>query len=75
MLLQIQQNMYLSTKVSTKDLINKFSILNGSKHFCSGEFQNYFVFIQAKKTLNTLVTLLELIRRNLMECQTKILKI
>ena len=33
----------------TKDLINKFSILNGSKCFSPGTFQNYFVSIRAKK--------------------------
>ena len=36
------------TKGLTKDLINKFSILNGSKYFYSGKLQNYFVFISAK---------------------------
>ena len=30
-------------------MINKFSILNGAKHFSSGIFQNYLVFIPAKK--------------------------
>ena len=39
----------ISTKGLTKDLINKFSILNGAKSFSSGIFQNYFVFIPAKK--------------------------
>ena len=33
----------------TKDLMNKFSILNGAKYFSSGIFQNYLVFIPAKK--------------------------
>ena len=32
----------------TKDLINKFSILNGPKYFSSGIFQNCLVFIPAK---------------------------
>ena len=32
-----------------KDLINKFSILNEAKYFSSGIFQNYLVFISAKK--------------------------
>ena len=32
-----------------KDLINKFSILNGEKYFSSGIFQNYFIFIPTKK--------------------------
>ena len=58
-----------------KDLINKFSILNGAKYFSLGIFQNYLVFIPGKSTLNILVTLLGLIRGNLMKCQRKILKI
>ena len=39
----------ISTKGSTKYLINKFSILNGLKYFYSGIFQNYLVFIPARK--------------------------
>ena len=39
----------ISTKELTKDLINKFSILNGAKYCSSGMFQNYLVFIPAKK--------------------------
>ena len=39
----------ISTKGLTKDLINKFSIVNGAKYFFSGIFQNYLVFIPAKK--------------------------
>ena len=39
----------ISTKGLTKDLINKFSILNGAKYFPSGIFQNYLVFIAAIK--------------------------
>ena len=31
--------------------MNKFSILNGVKYFFSGIFQNYFVFIPAKKCI------------------------
>ena len=41
----------ISTKGLTKDLINKFSILNGAKTFSSGIFQNYLVFIPAKKSI------------------------
>ena len=37
-----------STNELTKDLINKFSILNGAKYFSSRIFQNYLVFIPAK---------------------------
>ena len=32
-------------------MINKFSILNGSKYFPSGIFQNYLVFIPSKKDI------------------------
>ena len=39
----------ISTNALTKDLINKSSVLNGSKYFSSGLFQNYFVFIPAKE--------------------------
>ena len=38
----------ISTKALTKDLTNKFSILNGAKKFSSGMFENYSVFIPAK---------------------------
>ena len=65
----------ISNKGLTKDLINKFCILNVAKYFSSGIFQN-LVFIPAKKnTLNLLVSLLRLIRGNLMQYQKKILKI
>ena len=33
----------------TKDLINKFSVLNGAKYVFSGLFQNYLTFMPAKK--------------------------
>ena len=39
----------ISTKEITKDLIDKFSILNGTKYFSLGIFQNYLVFIPAKR--------------------------
>ena len=39
----------ISTKRLTKDLINKFSIINGAKNFSSGIFQNCSVFIPGKK--------------------------
>ena len=51
----------------TKDLINKFSILNGEKYFSSWIYQSYLVFILAKKKFN--VALIGLICRNLMEFQ------
>ena len=39
----------ISTKGLTKDLMSNFSILNGAKHFSVVIFQNYLVFIPAKK--------------------------
>ena len=42
----------MSTKGLTKDLINKFSILNGANYFCSGIFQNYLLFLSAKKYIS-----------------------
>ena len=56
-------------------MINKFSILKGAKYFSSGIFQNYLVFIPTKIMLNNILTLLGLIRGNLVECQKKILRI
>ena len=38
-----------SKKRLTKDLINKFRIINGEKYFSSGMFQKYLVFIPAVK--------------------------
>ena len=38
----------ISTKVLTKGLIDKFSILNEAKYFSVGIFQNFVVFIQLK---------------------------
>ena len=63
MSLQIKQNTYLlqneltkpliSTKKLTKDLINGCKILNGTKYYSSGLFQNCLVFIPAKNTLDS----------------------
>ena len=39
----------ISTKGLTKDLIDKFSILNGAKYFSLGVFQNYLVLTPTKK--------------------------
>ena len=39
----------MSTKGLTKDLIKKFSIINGEKYFSLGIFQNYLVSIPTKK--------------------------
>ena len=55
----------ISTKGLTKDLINKFSILNGAKYFSSGIFQNYLEIIPPKNMFN-------IIHGNLMECQQNI---
>ena len=62
----------ISTKRLAKDLINKFIILNGAKYFSSGIFEYCLVLYQLKNTVNILVTLFRLIRRNLMECQKKL---
>ena len=56
-------------------MIDKFSILNGAKHFSSGICQNFVIFISAKNTLNILVALLGFICENIMECQKKVFKI
>ena len=55
------------TKRLTKDLIDKFSILNGAKYFSLGIFQNYLVFIPVKNTLNIFLVLFILNPGNLME--------
>ena len=39
----------ISTKGLTKDLINKYSILNGGKYFSSDGLQNYLVFISTRR--------------------------
>ena len=57
----------ISAKLLTRDLINKFSILNGAKYFFSWIFQNYLLFIPAKEYI-VLVSLLELVGRILMKC-------
>ena len=44
-------------------------------HFYLGIFQNYLVFIPAIEYIKYFTLLLEFIRRNLMECQKKVLKI
>ena len=61
----------ISTKGLTKDLINKFSILNGAKYFSSGIFQNYLVFILAKKKIKCFSGTTLLIQGNLVGCQKK----
>ena len=63
----------ISTNWLTKDLINKFIILDGAKYFWLGIFQNYLAFIPDKN--KDLVALLGLIHKNLMECQKKVLVI
>ena len=37
-------------------MITKFSILNGTKHFSSGTFQNYLLFTPAKKFIEKYLT-------------------
>ena len=57
------------TKGLSKDLINKFNIINEAKKISSEIFQNFLVFISAGKYLKYFKALLGLIRRNPMECQ------
>ena len=58
----------ISTKGLPKDLINKNSILNGTKYFSLGIFQVYLVFIPAKKYIKYLsgTTLIESCKSNRM---------
>ena len=66
----------ISTKGLTKDLTGKFSILNEAIYFYSGIFQNFSVFILAKKYIKYFTgTTYTLNLGNLMECQKKLLKI
>ena len=65
----------ISTKGLIKDLKDKFSILHRAKYFSSGIFQIILYLSQHKNTLNILVGLLGLSRRNLMESLKKVLKI
>ena len=46
-------------------MINGYKILNGTKYFSSGIFQNYLVFIPAKKYIKSVSALLRLICVNL----------
>ena len=64
----------MPTKELTKDLIDKFSIINLAKYFSLGIFQNYLYLNQLKNTLNILLDLLGLNYGNLMECQKEDLK-
>ena len=43
----------ISIKGLIKDLINGYKILNDTKCFSSGTFQNYLVFIPAKKYITS----------------------
>ena len=47
-------------------MINKFSILSGAKHFSSAIFQNYLIFMQAKKYIKYFsgITLIDLWKFN-----------
>ena len=39
----------ISTKGSTKDLINGYEILNGARYFSSAAFQNNLIYFSCKK--------------------------
>ena len=60
----------MRTKGLTEDLINKFSILYGSKSSYSGILQNhfFFTFYQLKSILNVFMALLKFIRGNIIVC-------
>ena len=45
----------ISTKGLKKELIDKFSILNGAKYFSSGIFKNYLVFMSANKYIKSFI--------------------
>ena len=65
----------ISTKRLTKDLIDKFSILNAAKYFSSGIFQNYLVFIPVIKHIKYFLALFGLNHGNVMEYQKIVWKI
>ena len=44
----------ISTKGSTKDLINGYEILNGARYFSSAAFQNNLIYFSYKKYLDFL---------------------
>ena len=70
-----KQVQVISVKRLTKDLINKFSILNIAKQFSLGIFENIFYHLyQVKSTLNVLVVVLLLNCGNLMEFHKKVFK-
>ena len=58
-------------------MINKFSIANGAKYFSSETFQNYLVFMPAKKYIEyfTGTTPIELWKFSGMSEEKKVLKI
>ena len=62
----------MPTKRLTQGLVSKFNILTGAKYLSSGIFQNYSLFIPAKKYIKISVAL---IHGNLIDYQKKILKI
>ena len=64
----------ISTKGLTKDLMNKFKILNGAKYFSFGIFQNHLIFIPAIKYIKYFYATTGIIRGNVIECQKKVLK-
>ena len=65
----------LSTKGLTKDMVNKYRILNGAKYFSSGVLQNYIVFISASKSIELFIGSQPIINGNLKEYLKNFLKI
>ena len=64
----------IPTKELTKDLIDKFSIVNTAKYISLGICQNYLVLLPAKKYINYFSATSQVNHGNLMEYQKKVLK-
>ena len=62
------------TKGLTKDLIEKFSILNGAKYFSLGISQSHLVFIPANKYIKYFTNIPWVNHGNLTECPKKVLE-
>ena len=50
-----EEKLKISTKKINKDLIEKYDILNGARHFSSAIFQDYLIFTRAYKCIKYLV--------------------
>ena len=50
-----EEKLKISTKKRSKDLIDKYDILNGARHFSSAIFPDYLIFARAYKCIKYLV--------------------